>query len=393
MPDPVAIQSDDMSKTRDDLRKTLTPQRLFVLSWASAAIIFGAVGLAAYHFGAPGASVVPSYAGIRLPPAGPVTSTASIGLNGQDVSVGVMESRNGHMITAETQINEGQIQTLQREIVSLRRRLSMLSEQNLSYSKRIASLEKHVEQQAMDAAPEIQQTQPSSAVADPQPAPPPATPRPDETASKQTERAASPQVTSDIEVLPAPETRKPVRIRTLREIQAAQRLAEAAERVHEPVRIVELPAADDATIATGSIPETQAPEIEPEPTQAPMMIRPSAPAGRTTGGGKVSIGRSDFGAVIGRYEDEQAAAKAWAVIKEQNSERMTDLRPVMTNSEMAEGQIELLVGPFANAADAAVACFRLLDISETCHPSLFVGTPVPVVEPETAEAPANSSSF
>ena len=41
--------------------------------------------------------------------------------------------------------------------------------------------------------------------------------------------------------------------------------------------------------------------------------------------------------------------------KTQNVERMRDLRPLLMPRQTDEGGVALMVGPFANAADAAVA--------------------------------------
>jgi hypothetical protein len=35
-----------------------------------------------------------------------------------------------------------------------------------------------------------------------------------------------------------------------------------------------------------------------------------------------------------------------------------------------------MIGPFANAADAAVACLRLLDTTELCRPAIYAGDPL-----------------
>jgi len=54
---------------------------------------------------------------------------------------------------------------------------------------------------------------------------------------------------------------------------------------------------------------------------------------------------------------------------------MRDLRPLIKSSDARDG-VSLLVGPFGNAADAAAACYYLLNVTDLCQPALFAGTPM-----------------
>ncbi|WP_417668642.1 hypothetical protein [Roseibium sp.] len=399
VPDTLAIAADEDRSARNVITKTLTPQRLFVLSWALAAIFAGMVGMASVHF-APGKTPRPdAYAGVRLPPSGPVGSTASIGLNGQDVSVQVLDSLNGRMVTSSSQMERGQIETLQRQVVALRRRLAMMSEQNVAYSRRISALEEAIVSTERKDAPLLEQNAPGSAIdMSERSVPVPAIPRKDEQTEQQT-IAPVPTKKSEpvnrIEVLPAPET-LPRKIQTYRQAQAE---IPQATKPHEPVRIVKLPSVQqtDSLIATASIPDDPEPETTDVETDAEdILVRPSSPAGRASGPGKAAIGRTDFGAVVGRYTSKEEAQAAWSEFQTQNAERMQDLTAVTAPSEMASGEIDLLVGPFANAADAAVACLQLLSITETCHPALFVGNRVPLItagKPETVPASRLDAAF
>ncbi|WP_417683782.1 hypothetical protein [Roseibium sp.] len=357
--------------------------------------------MAAVHFAPASLPSSAPYAGIRLPPSGPVGATASIGLNGQSVSVGLMESRNGQMLTAENQFETAQIETLQKEVVALRRRLSMLSEQNATYSRRLADLENQFDTANTTAPAEttasIDQAALRARVASERPAPKPSVPRADvgkgtQVSAMDAQKAPAPAAQrshagSRIEVLPAPETMN----RKITLTRPPQVRPVSSEQF-EPVRVVSVSEADpEASLTTGSIPNQSAltpsaEESEPEP----IMVRPSTPAGRATGPGKTQIGRTDFGAVVGRFESTALAQAAWIAFKEENSERMQDLSALTAPSELSDGQVDLLVGPFANAADAAVACLQLLQITETCHPALFVGDTVPLLPvAEAANVPAS----
>ncbi|MEJ8475585.1 hypothetical protein [Roseibium algae] len=277
------------------------------------------------------------------------------------------------MITSADQIESSQIKTLQLEVVALRRRLGMLSEQNDNYSRRLAALENQ---------PAILSTNfPSKSAPEPIPGtpvegqdqetaskaakPPVPLKRPAVTAAAKSTKQPT-EMMRTIDTVPAPETG----IGPLTSA-SAKGAPKQQKKQYEPVRIVAASNAMDDEITTSSINESAIPKEEPEPK--PLMIMPSKPAGKATGSGKSAIGRSDFGAVVGRYDTKELAAAAWQAFKEENSERMQDMLPVVAPSQLQPGKVDLLIGPFANAADAMVACLRLLDISETCHPAFFVG--------------------
>lgn len=392
MPERASIAAGDKASAREIVKETLTPQRLFLLSWAFAAIFFGCVGLAAYHFG-PYTETV-RYAGVPLPPSGPVNVTGSIAQDASSIQVDVLPSRNGQIITADNQMTDGQIETLQREVVGLRRRLSMLSEQNLSYSRRIAALEARLGANQTDlVSNDVGENPPPSEAALKSKTDIPLKPMPEigvpTTPLASTTAAAphsdmltdkppahiesrEPRAAKPIEVLPAPETQKPAVSATHK--QAEKRVER--ETSVQPVRIVQLPSAEDPPTATGSLPSDAMTEFD---ELDPILVTPSEPSGRTSGPGKTDVSRTDFGAVVGRYASPEAAAKAWKTFIEQNEERMQGLRPILAPSAMLDGEIDLLIGPFANAADAAVACLKLLQIIETCHPALFVGEDLPML--------------
>lgn len=368
---------------KDGVKTALTPQRVSVLSWAFAAVLFATIGLSSFQFARmeSGPSTLVS-SGLVLPPSGDVDTTASIGGSGQ---IGLMPAANGRIVTAEDEIKASELQTLRKEIVGLRRRLGALSEQNMAYSRRISALEKQL---SAGGAP--------VAAADPPPAPHPQ-PAPGNIRAS----AGNPQAQDDqnqakpapgtgtettstvqqrIESVPAPEVRPEIYENVRKQLSHSGQMAlselrnvKPPEGNYPPVRIVELPSATSGPITTGSISPTDTPETE----ELPTVIEPSRPVGRSDGAGQSMIQHTDFGVVVGRYESVDAAVKAWLRFEEQNEERMRGLRPIVSQSDMEGGAIDLLVGPFGNAADAAVACLRLLEVTGTCHPALFAGEPLP----------------
>jgi hypothetical protein len=374
----------------------------------------GTIGLASYQFSTAPRQFTPKFdfpSGLSLPPAGGVGTTASISKSpGGKLPIEVMRLPDGGQDAPLSDLSQSQIEVLQKEIVGLRRRLSALAEQNVAYSRRIAALEKEaavsklpgsdIKNGAGPAEPSPGVVRSEAATATPMaslPVPP-----------------VSPKMEVDV-IKPAPAI-SAADGRTIRKDLSPEALPEVSRvpprmismvsgtgqtnapsndfNPAEPVRIVDLPQVElpppgDAPEATGSIPltvEETAPSPLPSPeafdatptqtTSRPTVVTPSSPAGRLHGGSDSKLKRSDFGAIIGHYSSTAAAAKAWADFKNQNVERMRDLRPLLMERTAPQGGIALMVGPFANAADAAVACLQLLDVTELCHPALFAGDPL-----------------
>ncbi len=400
----VLLEPQSQKSTREVVRDTFTPSRVGLLSWAFAAVVMGTVGLASYQFGSRDAQLALSnqtITGVPLPAAGPIETTASIARSGRAQRVEVLELPRPEGNRQAADVSQSQIEVLQKEIVGLRRRLSALSEQNIAYSRRIAALEEDVTASRLAATGDqpatgtgsLRKTVPSpgvvmtSAEAQPTNQSSPSAVIPPR--KKLADAGKTPPVgnTASGTRMETPKTSgsqvPPSRVTLQSSQQPAPVSPPSTLKIHEPVRIVELPEAEGAPIVTGSIPpggsSSDQPEFDATPTTTtpkPAIIMPSDPAGRLRGSGDMTLKRSDFGAVIGRYRDLAAAAKAWADFKEQNEERMRDLRPLTVSSQSASGGVALMVGPFANAADAAVACLHLLDVTELCHPAIFSGDPL-----------------
>ncbi len=385
--------------TREIVRETFTPSRVGLMTWAFAALVMGTVGLASYQFGSMDVRPAGSTqftSGIFLPPDGPVGTTGSIAGAGHGIPVEVLNLPHSGTPLREADLNQSQIEVLQKEIVGLRRRLSALSEQNIAYSRRIAALEKEmaaskvekeaelpvgkISQPAMTApepgmvtpiAPAVSEDKaPSAAVV------PARKKHPGQFADASPD-LANPEHDAAVSQ-PSPSESRPNVSQTR---VSTPVIPDPALDTREPVRIVALPDAEGTPATTGSIPPQDDPAdhpgIEPAATNPkPVIISPSDPAGRLRGDGEMQLKRSDFGAVVGRYRDLAEATKAWADFKEQNEERMRDLRPLIVRSQSSSGAVSLIVGPFANAADAAVACLHLLDVTELCHPAIYAGEPL-----------------
>ncbi|WP_306144093.1 hypothetical protein [Roseibium sp. MMSF_3412] len=380
--------------TREIVRDTFTPSRVGILSWALAAVFMGTIGLASYQFGSrpfapfPAGQALPS--GVTLAAGDPIETTASINAPAPVAIAKVSSQGSG----SDQNLQQSQIEVLQREVVGLRRRLAALTEQNLIYSSRIAALEQEAALAKL-AATERAKTRALQPIA----------PRPGKVV---TDRSGAAAAVNSVRDMPVAKQETPPQTRTsslsapssqpvvasapgmetseeapgVRLLPPPQTIPAPENAESEPVRIIS-PAADDtSSLTTASIPDEPA-DVEAfnanptTTTLAPRVISPSAPSGQIRGTGRDSqIRRSDFGAVIGHYRTRASAAKAWADFKEQNEERMRDLRPLLMEKQTEEGGIALMIGPFANAADASIACLHLLDVTELCRPALYAGDPL-----------------
>ncbi|ADZ70755.1 SPOR domain-containing protein [Polymorphum gilvum] len=368
------MRNRQQSDRRNDKTDAVSRARFSAAAWAFAAILCAVVGLSAVRFAPGPGSVADRLAGIVLPPQGPVgatgtISTGTIATDGETLSVGILPSAGGVANAEANRLLESQIDTLRLEIVALRRRLSVLAEQNRAYSDRLAALEAGRPIPLPDDAFQAPAGGGNPDAVTPVPAPAP----------------------SSVETLPAPETSS-----------RSARIARPEPPVPPPapVRIVELPRPDRAPETTGSIdPAAIGAGPAPSADQArdlatdlakdlaripdenlPLVIRPLDPAGRIQGGAG-SVGRTDFAIEIGTYHGLADAGAAWSEFEARFGDRMAGLRALVAPVEGDGARLRLLAGPFANAAGAAVACLRLSADARPCRPAFFLGDPLPPDDP------------
>ncbi len=400
--------------------------RLDIAAWALFALLFGTVGFSAYWFAPARPSGGQAYAGIMLPPPGEVSGpTGSIGrteavvMDGETVSIGILPSPLGTGGAESMRLLEARLETLQREVVSLRRRVLQMTEFSDGYSNRLASLETgtggglitgSVENSipapaqprlADIAAGTSQRSEPLHDAGDlpkldPKDAERPqaavSLPRPDprktvqatvetrpapETLAETSSSAAKPLAASDISAIMSPAGAVPESPGSSYEGRTAA-LSSTPEPVR-PVRIVGLPVSGTpAPETTAAIPPEPAPEdaqTQREDLDAALMIRPVDPAGRTIGSAD-RIGRSDFAIEIGRYASRSAASDGWENFASAHTDKMSGLRALTQPAGEGSESVRLLAGPFANAAAASVACLRLEVDQKACSPTLFSGEPL-----------------
>ncbi|NVK35868.1 MAG: hypothetical protein HWE23_15385 [Rhodobacteraceae bacterium] len=496
-------------KAKDAVRETFTGQRLTLVGWGFSAIFAACLGVAAISFTNPFGSSNVQVAGLKLPEAGPVGATGSIQTPNMQKRYEVFEQGKVDNETQAQRLSESQLDTLYKELVALRRRISMISAQNARYSQRIASLEGAIGSAQMEgptsspstsvkAAPPITQPKitPKSAaktsaattklVPETLPRRIPLTSKPTtpktlsntalvngsekQTAVRSTETAratkneprevsaqqsaaikprsdikptagsveaatkvspakavsatlpevapvptaspftgtgqklgntidrqidgmkaemsASERPVEPIEVVPAPETlNASVAMAEPRKVEAASKDT-APKKVVRQVSLAEKDrlavAATNDALQTASIPAPK--EATPDPSVIDGVFQASSPSGKTKSAGLAALGRSDFGIVIGAYDNASGAAGAWKDFETANVDRMKGLRPLIlqVNNNGSTSKFNLLAGPFANAASAAAACIGLREVSPKCRPAIFTGIALPVDVKKTA---------
>lgn len=368
--DPALPETRQPSSIAEKVKETLTPQRLSLTAWALAAILFGSIGFASVQFSEPALNFNDRFAaiGTPLPPNGPVSVTGSIDGDGPRFDIGIHERRDAPAGTPTEDALRARIDMLERQFISMRQVLDSYSDQQARDLQRLAVLEHMLENARApeeDASRRITPVIPDTGMAvtgmpTPEAAKPVMSEGTDAHPSAPGEPIASAGRDAAVEVVPIRETQQP---------------ADFDPLAGTPVRIVALPTGTSAPEATGSI-DPQQQSASPAPAANPLrpqIVEPSAAVGRLRGTGGSVLQRSDFGAVVGQYATRSDAVVAWAGFAEQNDERMRNLQPLLLAAETSENAVQLMVGPFGNAADAAAACLQLLDMTATCHPALFAG--------------------
>jgi hypothetical protein len=103
--------------------------RLDIAAWAFFAMLFGVIGITSFWFAPARKSTGTAYAGVMLPPPGDMNGpTGSIVKDGETVSIGVLPSYRGSGGAEAMRLLEARLETLQREVVTLRRRVMQMSE-------------------------------------------------------------------------------------------------------------------------------------------------------------------------------------------------------------------------------------------------------------------------
>ncbi len=427
-------------------------------AWGFAAILFGSVALASMRFASPipataGPSAsVSSTTGITLPGPGDVTTTGSVVTNGELIHYGVYPSQKAQ---SNREI-ESEFATLRAEVVSLRRRISMIAEQNRIYSDRLAAIEQGdltgTGRNSSTASMTNRTSRGNIALGngltepDRMTAPPPAYKTPNVTketpastrqlsASQSTEQQGhapltpldligrvNPPETSgssrvpvpakpQVETLPAPEAgaessrpvgsvssvrRIPINNTDLAQTTSVQSIDQGSSQSEskpdlpqrelsqaaEATVTVRLPVEEKTTdpVTTASIPPepkgSSAATSRPSPyVLDQQMLMPSHPAGTIRSMSQMPIGRTEFAIELGRFATPDLAAQAWQDLRSRHSsDELQGMTPLIDASSLSSGETRLLLGPFANAADAAISCLRLaVDKKTTCQPAVYIG--------------------
>lgn len=309
-------------------------ERITVLAWGIAAL--SCVALAASAVQMPGklASQQALYTQVTLPlPApGPVTTTASIGSQTAQNAFQVYsdaprnESRQGLQ-------NSKELRIVREEIISLRRSVLRLTEQNRRLSSHVNALDEATAQETSKA----------------------------ETISAPAKISVKPkqEPTTPIETLPAPEL-----------LQISAPIATVS-----PLPDIKL--SEVGTLATIALPTTTDPEtVASIPENAVLLDMPefqkTPAAGKLRQSGSRRILRTSFAIELGNFEDTNLLESKWLKLKDNNPLLLGDLKTRISAAKVdGATKFTLTAGPFYNAADTAVVCARLAREKVNCLPTIF----------------------
>lgn len=325
--------------------------------WGGAALLFGVVGVSSVFLTQPGVPAGQRMSMTRLPPAGDVPTTASIGRQ-QGSGLEIYPSVGGTDAAQARHQIKSEVETLRREVAALRRTVAVLQERKAILAEKVAD--------AQSAS----------------------TKKPGETAARQptpfndTLDAAVEAIAGKpgpVETLPAPVgplSRSAPPAKPATDTRFAEETLPASLR--EPVRIVALPGVE-TPVSVASIPAPSRDVTAPAPVPAtrPMAgtdgaaLSVSGAAGRISGDTGNRVGRSDFALDLGSFESRKAAESRWAEIRETQPALPAGISSRIVEDPQVPGGMRLMAGPFPNAADAAAACVYLSSGDITCSPALY----------------------
>lgn len=335
----------------------------WAMVWGSGALLFSVSAIAAFVLSGNGASPDSRVAGLALPPlAGEIAATGAIVQDGETVDFAVYPSEGGLAATQARVRLQAELDVLRREVVGLRRALDSLQERDRQISERIHLLEQgkpSPTESGLSSSSPPQEAGPANVP----PAPRTAT---GNAVEQRIERKVGKPET--VETEPAPESASIGR--NVTERGNPERVHGAAARA---VRIVALPPQGDAE-TVGSIPKAgHTPGADRSDISAPAFSV-SPPAGTFTSDKKGRLARTDFAVDLGVFPSADEAVSLFRKVQAEFDKLGDKLAPRLAPAPGDRNAgTRLLVGPFANAADAAAACALLAAHKVGCQPNVLAG--------------------
>ena len=324
----------------------------WVALWGGVAVLFGLVGMSSVFLTDDTSSGMTA---TLLPPAGDVSTTASIAADG---ALEIFPSAGGVEAVQERRQIKGEVDVLRREIAALKRTVAVLQE------RREAAVLAPDEAAVSNVAPVSSAKANFGARVDAAVEAVAGKPEPVET-------LPAPSATSEMSsVESAPGAASSARAAASAGIPDPEQAL--PENLREPVRIVALPGTRvPETVA--SIPRASEPGVpdgteRDGPETSILVVSPAA--GRISGEGSRRVGRSDFGLDLGLHDTREDAMAAWSGLREEHAGLPEGIGATAVD-DTESARVRLYAGPFANAADAAATCVYLAVRDITCTPSLY----------------------
>ncbi|GHB35272.1 hypothetical protein GCM10007094_25980 [Pseudovibrio japonicus] len=309
-------------------------ERVTVLAWGIAALSFAALAASAIQMPGKFAHQAPTYepAALPLPLPGPVTTTASTGRTEPLTAVQMYDSTRKVESESDLQ-NSRELHAIREEIISLRRSLLRITEQNRRLSHQLKTLEEATKHARAEPKPNL---------------------LPPRKAANTGQDHVAP-----VETLPAPE------------LLQKQQPSDTAGPIPEMIlsKVVAVP---NATPTKEAAPEPVV--AEPLKTILPALPKfhktPAAGKLHQSGAGKIT--RTSFAVDLGNFDNATSVESQWRELTESKPLLLGDLtKRVSATSTNGATQYTLTAGPFYNAADTALVCARLAREKVNCAPTTF----------------------
>jgi hypothetical protein len=134
---------------------------------------------------------------------------------------------------------------------------------------------------------------------------------------------------------------------------------------------------DGPTVAaTASVSATMTPTITPVTAMPPMLSAPPATMQARTTGGVPLPPEIAYGVDIASGATIQELRTRWMTIRSGHPQLFVGLEPIVSVKEAPRGghlELRLIVGPLAEAGDAAQLCASLTPFGLFCQPTMFDG--------------------
>ncbi len=268
---------------------------------------------------------------ITLPSPGPVTTTASVNREAFHNALQVYSKINAQSGNAPKTEDNHTLHSIREEIISLRRSMLRLTEQNRRLSSKLKELTVLQTTQNAEIKENVTAVFPNAKIQEP--------------ASNPSKNFTTSKITQKVKASEGPLPKMELSKSGL-------------------LKMVVLPSSVSPK-NTGSVP------ISAKPFAMPAFHRTPA-AGKLHQSGQRKISRNSFAVDLGKFENISDLKSTWRKLQDDNPLLLSKLKKRIAARQVNGDMLyQLTAGPFYNAADTAVVCARLAREKINCSPARF----------------------